>query len=296
MQQLVTSAPNGGNIVAVTVNNGGNPAMHFGRQMRKERLSRGWSIHEFARQTGLNAGHLSRIENGKRPPTENVAAACDVAFPERRGWFTEYYEELRGWSEVPAAFRNWSELEDKAASLRVWMPGIMHGLLQTGDYARALIAAVPRTSAETAAARLDNRMKRQRHVLMREDPPSAWFLVDELSLYRKVGSAEVMAAQARRLSDVAAMDTVTLQILPAVTHSGNASEFIIADGAAYAEHVAGGYVFTDVETVSALAVMFDSLRGECYKVSESAALLERMCELWATGVSPLTRVATADPA
>jgi hypothetical protein len=119
--------------------------------MRKERLSRGWSIHEFARRTGLNAGHLSRIENGKRPPTENVAAACDVAFPERRGWFTEYYEELR-------------------------------------------------------------------------------------------------------------------------------------------------YVFTDEETVSALAVVFDSLRGECYKVSESAALLERMCELWATGVSPLTRVATADPA
>jgi hypothetical protein len=296
MQQLVIFAPNGGNIVAVTVNNGGNPAMHFGRQMRKERLSRGWSIHEFARQTGLNAGHLSRIENGKRPPTENVAAACDVAFPDRRGWFTEYYEELRGWSEVPAAFRNWSELEGKAASLRVWMPGIMHGLLQTEDYARALIAVVPRTSAETAAARLANRMERQRHVLMREDPPSVWFLVDELSLYREVGSAEVMAVQARRLSDVAAMDTVTLQILPAAAHSGNASEFIIADGAAYAEHVAGGYVFTDVETVSALAVMFDSLRGECYKVSESAALLERMCELWATGVSPLTRVATADPA
>jgi transcriptional regulator with XRE-family HTH domain len=58
--------------------------------MRKERLARGWSLAEFAQRTGINAGHLSRIENGKRPPTENVAAACDVAFPERKGWFTEY--------------------------------------------------------------------------------------------------------------------------------------------------------------------------------------------------------------
>ena len=54
------------------------------------------------------------------------AAACDTVFPERKGWFTEYYEELRGWSEVPAAFRSWAELEEKAAALRVWKPGIMH--------------------------------------------------------------------------------------------------------------------------------------------------------------------------
>ncbi|HWG61112.1 MAG TPA: helix-turn-helix transcriptional regulator [Streptosporangiaceae bacterium] len=111
----------------MTVKNGGNPAMHFGKQMKKERLARGWSLTEFAHRTGLNAGHLSRIENGKRPPTENVAAACDTVFAERKGWFTEYYEELRGWSEVPAAFRSWAELEEKAAALRVWKPGIVHG-------------------------------------------------------------------------------------------------------------------------------------------------------------------------
>src|SRR5580700_9543282 len=116
---------------------GTSTATHFGRQMRKERLARGWSLREFSARTGINIGHASRIENGKRPPTENVAAACDAAFPERKGWFTEYYNELRGWSEVPAAFRNWSELEENATALRVWKPGIMHGLLQTGDYARA---------------------------------------------------------------------------------------------------------------------------------------------------------------
>jgi hypothetical protein len=281
---------------SVAGNNGNNPVMHFGRQVRKERIARGWSIHELSARTGIAAGHLSRIENGKRPPTENIATACDAVFPERRGWFTEYYEELRGWSEVPAAFRNWAELENKAASLRVWMPGIVHGLLQTEDYARALIAAVPRTDAETAASRLASRMIRQQRVLMRDDPPSAWFIIDELCLYREVGSPEVMARQLEHLSAVAAMPTVTVQILPAVAHCANASEFMVSDDAAYAEHVAGGYVFTDEETVSALAVRFDTLRGECHKVSQSAALLERMAGIWTAGVSPLTQTATAGPA
>jgi transcriptional regulator with XRE-family HTH domain len=293
MPQSVTLAPTRGNLVVMTENGGNNPATHFGKQMRKERLARGLGLREFAALTGINAGHLSRIENGKRPPTETVATACDAAFPERKGWFTEYYEELRGWSEVPAAFRNWAEYEIKAASIRVWMPGIVHGLLQTEDYARALIAAVPRTSAETAATRLASRMERQRRVLMRDEPPDAWFIVDELCLYRQVGTTETMAAQVARLSAVAAMRTVTVQVHPASTHCANASEFIIADSTGYAEHVVGGYVFTDEETVSGLAVRFDSLRGECYKVSESMTLLERMTETWATGVSPLTRMATA---
>ncbi|MGH8997281.1 MAG: helix-turn-helix domain-containing protein [Acidimicrobiales bacterium] len=278
-------------------NNGSNPATHFGKQMKKERLAHGWGLREFAQLTGINAGHLSRIENGKRPPTENVATACDVAFPERRGWFTEYYEELRGWSEVPAAFRNWAEFEEKAARLCVWSPSIVHGILQTEDYARALINVVPGTTLETAAARQANRMERQRRVLGRDTPPKTNFLVDELALYRCVGSAEVMAAQVCRLCDVAAIPLVTLQVLPAVTHNANASGFIVADdAAAYAEHVAGGYVFTDEQTVASLAVRFDSLRGECMKVSESVALLERMAKQWATGVSPLTQTVMAETA
>ena len=113
------------------------------------------------------------------------------------------------------------------------------------------------------------------------------------SLYRCVGTTEVMAGQLRRLRDAAAMPLVTLQVLPAVAHNANASGFIVADDAtAYAEHMAGGYVFTDEQTVTSLAIRFDSLRGECMKVSESAALLERMAEQWATGVSPLTQMAT----
>ncbi len=270
-------------------------ATHFGRQVRKERLAHGWSLQELARRTGIDAGHLSRIENGRRPPTEALALACDEAFPERRGWFTDWYTESRTWTEIPPGFRSWSELENKAASLRDWYPGIITGLLQSQDYARALLATAPRVTGETASARLAARMERQRRVLMRDDPPQAWFIVDEMALYRRVGSTEVMAEQMRHLSAVAAMPNVTIQVLPAVAHPANASGFVIADDSAWCEHLAAGGVYGG-ETVSSLPLLFDTLRGECYRVSESAALFERLGGIWATGVSPLTQTPTAGSA
>jgi hypothetical protein len=168
--------------------------------------------------------------------------------------------------------------------------------LQTEDYARVLIDIEPMTTPEAATVRLAQRMERQRRVLMRNDPPLAWFVIDELSLYRQVGSAEVMARQMRRLREVAAMQTVTMQVLPAAAHCANASGLIIADGVAYVEHMAGGFVYTDDEMVAALAMRFDTLRGECYRVSDTAALLERLEGTWTTGASQVIRAATAETA
>jgi Domain of unknown function (DUF5753)/Helix-turn-helix domain len=261
--------------------------------MRKERVAHGWTLPELAQRSGYDAGHLSRVENGKRPPTEALAAACDAVFPERRGWFTDWYQESRSWSEVPAGFRSWSELEDKAARLYDWMPGTVTGVLQSPDYARAILATFPAVTHDTIAARLAARVERQQRVLKRDDPPKSVFLVDELALYRQVGLTEVMAAQMTHLAATAALPNVTIQVLPAVAHPANASGFVIADDAVWCEHVAGGYVFTDDQTVSALTTRFDTLRGECYRVSESLTLFERMAGLWAAGASPLTPTRTA---
>jgi hypothetical protein len=261
--------------------------------MKKERLAHGWGLDELSRRTGINPGHLSRIENGRRPPTEALADACDGVFPGRRGWFREYFEDSRAWT--PPGFRSWPEYEDKAACLRVWSPGIVHGLLQTEDYARSLLSTLAGATAEAVAARLGNRMERQRRVLYRDDPPSACYVVDHAALYRSVGSAEVMAAQMSHLLAVAALPNVTLQVLPAVAHPATASELIIADNAAYAEHVAAGGVYTDEDTAITLARLFDTIRGECYRVSESLAIIGKAGELW-TGASQATAGPMAGPA
>jgi transcriptional regulator with XRE-family HTH domain len=276
-------------MVVMPVNNG-NPAQHFGKQMKKERVARGWTLREFSARSGLNVGYVSLIENGKRPPTMKVAVACDLVFPERKGYFAEYYAELQEWSEVPAAFKDWSEHEDETASLRDWWPSFVSGLLQTEDYAHAQLRTYPAVTDEAVAARLVSRMERQRRLFSRD--VLTWFIVDEFALYRLVGSAEVMAEQMRHLTEVAGLPNVTIQVLPAIAHPAGASGFIIADDAAYAEHAAGGFVYTG-ETASSLMRLFYSIHGESYRVSESKALLERMCELWATGGSQVFPTPTA---
>jgi hypothetical protein len=72
------------------------------------------------------------------------------------------------------------------------------------------------------------------------------------------------------------MPDVTIQVLPAIAHPANAS----------------GFVYTD-QTVRALLRLFDTLRSESYRASETAALLERTAQTWATGASPLTQTPTA---
>lgn len=261
--------------------NGGNPAKYFGKQMRKEREAKGWTLREFATRAEINYTTASLIENGKRPPNARVAAACDRVFPDRHGWFSDYYRELQDWSEVPPGFRDWQEHEDKTSTLRDWSPSVLTGLLQTSDYAHDLLSTYPDAAAKQLAARLAGRMERQRRVLLRQDAPAAWFIVDQLALYRQVGSAQTMAAQLGHLVEVAARPNVTVQVLPARAHPANASGFVVADDAVLCEHVRGSFVYVDGPSLSALDRLFATLLSECWPVSESLAHFREVSEIWA---------------
>jgi hypothetical protein len=241
---------------------------------------RGWRLH---------TGRRSRT--GSVPPTETVAKACDRVFPERRGWFLEYYEEMRTWA--PPGFRDWPEYEDKAIRLSDWWPSMISGLLQTEAYARAYLETYPGTSAEVVGHRLANRMERQRRLFARE--VRTWFVVDHAALYRLVGSPGAMVGQMRHLAEVAAMPNVTLQVLPSVGHAALPSGFLIADGAAYTESVVSGQVYVEPETVERLDLLFDSLRSESYRASESAAVIKKAEQIW-TGESATTAPTEGLPA
>ena len=274
----------------MAVHSNGNLATHFGRQVRKERLARGWSLRELSARTGIDFSHLSRVEAGKRPPTEAIADAMDNVFPERTGWFREFYEDSK--SAMPPGLRSWTEIEDKAARLSVWCPGTVHGLFQTKDYARVFLSTLAGVPPEVVEARLASRMARQQRVLYRDDPPAVVCIIDHVALYRGVGSPEIMAAQMRHLLGAASLPNVSLQVLPAVAHSATASELIIADNsAAYAEHLAAGGVYTDPETVTRLELIFTTIRGECYRASDSAATIGKAGKLW-TGASRHSAVRT----
>lgn len=294
LAQKVTIAEPHGRLVSMAGRpgrNGNGIAGHFGRQMRRDRLAHGWSITELASRTGINGAHLGRIESGLRPPSVRVADALDKVFPERRGWYLQWLDDIRTAPEIPATFRSWSDYEDQSATLRLWTPLIVDGLFQTEDYARALIALTG-VSAEVAAPRLGARLERQRRVLGR---CRVSYALDQSALYRLVGSPEIMTAQLRHLLDVAAMPNVVLQVMPEVAHVALAANYVLADDAVWSEHVVSGGVYTDPEIVASVAVRHDNLRGECLKVSESLALIGRLAEQWTGGDQP-TRQVTAVPA
>jgi transcriptional regulator with XRE-family HTH domain len=268
---------------SMAVHNNVNPSTHFGRQVKKERLAHGWSLRELSARSGIDFSHLSRIEAGKRAPTEAVADALDTAFPDRRGWFREFYEDSK--SAIPPGLRSWTEHEDRAARLSLWCPGTVHGLLQTESYARVYLSTLPGVPGEVIDARLASRMERQQRVLHREDPPVVACVIDHAALYRMVGSPDVMAEQCAHLLEVASMPNVTMQVLPAVAHPASASELIIADNsAAYCEHLAAGGVYTEPVTVARLELVFTTIRSECYRASDSAAIIRKAEQTW-TGES-----------
>jgi transcriptional regulator with XRE-family HTH domain len=270
-----------------------NPARYFGRQVRRARRAAGWTLAEFGQRIGYDPGQISRVENGKRPPTELFARMCDRAFPGREGWFSEFYAESRTWIATPPWFRSWVEHEQRATGLRVWQLGVLSGLLQTADYARAILTVNPGVTEDEVSARLAARLERQ-EVLTREDPPAAWFLVDKAALRRRIGPPEIMTAQLAHLAGVARLPNVTVQVVPSTAHAGLLGGFALTERAAYVETAVAGQVFEDAEIIAALLTRFDTLRSEAFRGSESLALIERMCEEWkATGGKAVTQATTA---
>jgi transcriptional regulator with XRE-family HTH domain len=264
-------------------------AAYFGTQLRKERLKAKLSIAKLARMMEMDDAHLGRIERGVRSPTAEIAARLDEVFRHREGAFLELYEASRSW--VPAAFRAWGEYEDQATRLLVWSPDVIDGLLQTADYAKALLSA--RTSnSEIITGRLTARMERQRRILYRDDPPHVWLVIDELALYRRVGSPQIMAEQCAHLVKASKLTHITMAVMPAVEHCAHESGFIVGDGAAYAESVASRGVHTD-QTVPELLAWFGNLQTESYRAADSIAVIEKVGAIWASGVSPLTAAGAA---
>jgi transcriptional regulator with XRE-family HTH domain len=273
-----------------------DPVRYFGRQVRKERLAAGLTLAEFGQRVGYDPAHVSRIESGKRPTTEVFARLCDHAFPGRAGWFSEFYEESRTWIATPPWFRSYVSHEQRAPTLRNWFPSLIDGLLQTEDYARAILVVSPGVTEDEVSGRLAARMTRQT-ILTREAPPTAWFLVDEAALRRCVGSADIMAAQMAHLTAVAHLPNITVQVVPAIAHAGLLGGFSLTGRAAYVETAVAGQVFEDAEIIAGLLTRFDTLRNEALRASESLTFIERMCEEWkATGARAATQGTTAEPA
>ncbi len=194
----------------------------------------------------------------------------------RKGWWHTYGKLLPDWFEA------YIGLETEAVRFRSFQPLVIHGLLQTEDYARSVLRAAPTAGPAQEIDRLVAlRMERQ-GVLTRPDPPDLWIVLGEGVLRTRVGDDAVMRAQLRHLADIAERPNVTLQVVPFTNaaHVQPISPFTILEFAerddpaiAYLEHLTGCLFVEEEAEVRRYRVVFDHLRAEALGTGQSIDLI-----------------------
>jgi hypothetical protein len=129
----------------------------------------------------------------------------------RRANHGEWWHPYR--DVIPSWFARYLGLEQAACVVRSYEVEFVPGLLQTSEYARALLALGPAEAPQAAERRLDLRMRRQ-EILHQRQNFHLWAVIDEAALRRPVGSKAVMRAQLRWLLDACDVPAVTVQALP----------------------------------------------------------------------------------
>jgi transcriptional regulator with XRE-family HTH domain len=270
----------------------------LGFELRRLRENAGMKLDQVAGQLDLALSTLSRIETGKAPCRSTYAAAMldmykvtdpaqravliDMARQgQRKDWWDQYGDVL------PTGFGTYVGLEAEAATLRAFEGRVIHGLLQTADYARAALRAGDRKASEGHIDRLTElRMKRQEVLERPGEPLELWAIVDEAALRRPVGGSKIMRAQLGRLAEASGLPNVTVQVLPFAQggHAGLAGPFTILEfpgggpevvdpGVVYVETPAGNIYLEKDRQVRYWADMFDQLRAQALSPDESRQLI-----------------------
>ena len=261
----------------------GRPAGVFGAELRYYRTRAGLSQKDLASRANVSHDVISKIETGERPPAEDFPPRLD-AIPEldTGGALDRLWGHLKkslkqrayGW------FAKWADIEAEAAALRSYEPLIVPGLLQTGDYARAILSLRPGGDGDDLDAQVAARLARQAVL----DQAQFWCVLDEGVLHRDIGGTKVMQAQLDRLASLAGHPKVTVQVIPgSCGHAGLLGGFVIADldgkpPMVYLETAAEGQV-TDSPSVAAhVALRFDKLRSEALPWGASRDLIRKVAE------------------
>ena len=243
----------------------------------------GWSESKLSRietaHTGINEADLDRLLSSYGVSVEDRDRLRDLAGRGReRVWWTQYR------SSVPDPYDEYVALEAEAVGISEWEAQVVPGLLQTVDYARAVIeVGADIGDTETMQRRLALRMARQA-VLHREPPPVLQIVLDEAVLHREVGGPAVLCRQLRRLVEASLRPGVELLILPfsAGAHAGQTESFMVLEFAAatrapivHIEGLTGGLFRVKPEEVDVYQDALDDLRERALSPEVSRTVITR---------------------
>jgi hypothetical protein len=197
----------------------------LGAQLRRLRSDKGISREAAGHSIRGSHAKISRLELGrvsfKERDVADLLTLYGVTDPDARtplltlaqhantpGWWHKYHDLLPNW------FENYVGLEEAATAIRSYEVQFIPGLLQTCDYARAVIMLA---HGDAPDEELDRRIKlrlRRQQRLTEPNAPSLWVVMDEATLRRPLGGKEAMRRQVEHLLQVTELPNVTIQIVP----------------------------------------------------------------------------------
>ncbi|BCL28683.1 helix-turn-helix domain-containing protein [Streptomyces aurantiacus] len=259
----------------------------LGQELRRLRELKGMTAEEVAERLLVSQSKISRLENGRRSISQrDVRDLCGVYEVEdvrivdslmqmakdsrQQGWWHSF-------GDIP--YSVYIGLETDAASLRVYDPLVVPGLLQTRPYAESLIqGALPEAAAGDIDKRVQVRLRRQERISDLENPLRLWAVLDEAALRRTVGNKQVMIEQLEHLVEMSHVPHVTVQVIPFAmgAHPGVSGQYAILEfpdaadsSVVYIEGVTSDLYLEKANDVQKYSVMYEHLRAQALNADQS---------------------------
>ncbi|WP_116245819.1 helix-turn-helix transcriptional regulator [Nocardiopsis sp. FIRDI 009] len=266
-------------------------AQWLGKLLKELRLENDMTLKDVGEHVRRNFTWVSRVESGTRPiPQPELLALMDLygvegqhqreallqlgAEQTKTGWWDKYSRDAADW------FIDYVWLESRARSIHAFDAAPINGLLQTPEYAEALMRAVnPTDSASQIERGVELRMIRQR-ILEGDEPTELHVLMDEAALRRVVGGREVMRAQLRHLLERAEEPHIEVRVIPfdrgALASPDGGFRLIKMDDpfpvVGYTVSPAGG-LYLEAAGADQLVASYDRLRVASLSPAESAEMV-----------------------
>lgn len=267
-------------------------------ELRRLREARGLAQKDAARECGWSGARLSYLETGQQQPVDDdldkLLALYEVPEKDRvayygavkrsqdEGWWERYDHLVGDWVPIYVG------LEQGAAEIRSYEPLLVPGILQTEEYAIAIMrGGLRRRSGREVSRLVELRIARQAILTRSEQPTDLDLVLDESVLLRSPKEPGVLARQLEHLAQMAQLPNVTLRVLPLErgVQSFSVGPFSILsfpadqpDPIVYLEHRGGALYLEGFDEIERYALAFEGLADMALDPKASLATVREMAE------------------
>lgn len=258
---------------------GASPLDYYGYELRRHRETAGLTQKQLGAIVNYTGSLVGQVETARKLPTAEFSERVDAALG--TGGLLSRLLGLVLRSQLPAWFQQVAELEARATEIATFQTHMVHGLLQTEGYARAVLGTMDPAGLDDRTA---VRLARQR-ILEKTEPPVLWAILGEGALRQEIGGPVVMRGQLGRLLGFESNPRINVQVLPysagehaGLTGSFNLYRFAGDPAILYTEGYGTGHPTANPDTVRDCSLRYDHLQAAALSIKDSAELIRQVME------------------